>query len=250
MEFRKIFDTIPERFDKWRPKYNDDTFEFIINHTQLNDHKAVLEIGPGTGQATEPILKTDCDYLAIELGEHLFDLTRKKFKNYNNFHIVNGDFETYNFGDTKFDFIYSAATIQWIPEQIAFTKSFELLKSGGSLAMMMMHGDYKTPNEALYNDIQKVYTQYFHPETPYNQQMIYHNVVHYGFTDFHEHKFYSKREFNANDYIEFLGTHCDHIILQEPYKSKLFEGIRTAILDHGDKIEFNDTVVLYLTKKP
>lgn len=250
VEFRKIFDTIPEKFDKWRPKYNDDTFEFIINHTQLDCRKAVLEIGPGTGQATEPILKTGCNYLAIELGEHLFDFTKRKFKNYNNFHIVNGDFETYNFGNKKFDLIYSAAAIQWIPEQIAFSRSFELLKNGGFLAMMMMHGDYQTPNEALYNDIQKVYAQYFHPEIPYNQKMIYCNAVNYGFIEFKEYRFYSKREFTANDHIEYLGTHSDHIVLQEPYKSKFFEGIRTAILNHGNKIEFNDIVILYLTKKP
>ena len=75
---------------------------------------------------------------------------RNKFKDYNNFHIVNGDFGLYDYGDKKFDLVYSAATIQWIPEPIAFSKSFELLKSGGYLAMMTLHGDYKTPNETLY----------------------------------------------------------------------------------------------------
>lgn len=40
----------------------------------LNPEKKVLEIGPGTGQATESILKTGCDYTAIELGENLIIL--------------------------------------------------------------------------------------------------------------------------------------------------------------------------------
>lgn len=250
MEFRKIFDTIPEKFDKWRPKYCKEAFDGMISHTQLDCCKSVLEIGPGTGQATEPILKTGCNYLGVELGEHLFDFVSNKFRNYSNFHIVNGDFETYDFGDSNFDLIFSAATIQWIPEQIAFSRSYELLKSGGYLAMMRMHGDYKTPNEALYIDIQKVYKEYFCPETPYTQKLVYGNAINYGFTDFQELKFYSKREFNAESYIEYLGTHCDHIVLQEPYKSLFYDGIRAAILDHGNKIEFNDTVLLYLTKKP
>lgn len=52
MEFRKIFDAIPEKFDKWRPHYCDKAFQCLIQNTQLNFQKAVLEIGPGTGQAT------------------------------------------------------------------------------------------------------------------------------------------------------------------------------------------------------
>lgn len=55
---------------------------------------------------------------------------------------------------------------------------------------------------------------------------------------------------NAEDYVQYLGTHCDHIVLQEPYKQKFFEGVKEAILNHGDKIEFNNTIILYLTRKP
>lgn len=64
MKFRKVFDTIPEKFDKWRPRYCDEVFADVIKHSQLNSEKSALEIGPGTGQATEPILKTGCNYLA------------------------------------------------------------------------------------------------------------------------------------------------------------------------------------------
>jgi SAM-dependent methyltransferase len=250
MEFRRVFDTIPEKFDRWRPRYCDEAFAYIIHHTHLDSQKTVLEIGPGTGQATEPILKTGCNYLAIELGEHLAEYTKNKFESYPNFGIVNADFETYDFERQRFDLVFSAATIQWIPEKIAFSKSFDLLNNGGVLAMMMMQGDYKTPNETLYNAIQKVYCEYFHPETPYTQKLIYNNAVNYGFADFRRLEFYSKREFTAVDYVEYLGTHCDYIVLREPYKSEFYKGIRNAILNAGNRIEFKDTVILYLARKP
>ena len=72
MDFRKIFDSSvsPEEFDKWRSRYCDECFVDIIEYARLNTNKTVLEIGPGTGQATEPILRTGCSYLAIELGEN------------------------------------------------------------------------------------------------------------------------------------------------------------------------------------
>jgi hypothetical protein len=71
MDFRKVFDRIPEEFEKWRPRYCDELFTDVIEHSKLGSDKTILEIGPGTGQATEPFLKTGCSYMAIELGEHL-----------------------------------------------------------------------------------------------------------------------------------------------------------------------------------
>ena len=120
MEFRKVFDTIPEQFDKYRPRYSAELFSDLIEYAGIGPGKTVLELGPGTGQATDPILNTGCNYNAIELGEHLFEMMNRKYGQYPNFSIVNDDFITHDFGNQKFDLIYSAATIQWIPEEIAF----------------------------------------------------------------------------------------------------------------------------------
>ena len=78
MEFRKIFDTIPEQFDKYRPRYSKELFDSLIDYAKIGPGKSVLEIGPGTGQATDPILDTGCDYHAIELGEHLYAKMQEK----------------------------------------------------------------------------------------------------------------------------------------------------------------------------
>jgi trans-aconitate methyltransferase len=51
------------------------------------------------------------------------------------------------------DLIYSAATIQWIPEEIAFSKAYRILKPGGILARFMTRSDEKSANEELYNRI-------------------------------------------------------------------------------------------------
>ncbi|HEX3016333.1 MAG TPA: methyltransferase domain-containing protein [Caproicibacter sp.] len=250
MEFRKVFDTIPEKFDKWRPRYCDELFVDVIEYSKLDSDKAVLEIGPGTGQATEPFLKTGCNYLAIELGENLAEFTKNKFKLYDNFYIVNDDFETHDFGAQKFDLVYSAATIQWIPEKIGFPKVYDLLKSGGTLAMFMTCTDEKTSNGPLYDAIEDEYEKYFRPETKYTCKLNYDNVVNYGFIDYEYHDYHKVRILNADEYIAYIGTHAEHITLQEPYKSKFYKGIREAILKAGNKIVLNDTIVLYLVRKP
>ena len=83
-------------------------------------------------------MKTGCQYLGIELGENLASLASKKFGNYTNFSIVNGDFEKYELPENHYDLVYSAATIQWIPEEIAFPKVYKLLKKGGYPAESLM----------------------------------------------------------------------------------------------------------------
>lgn len=251
MDFRKTFDRIPEQFDKWRPRYCDELFADVIEYAKLGSDKTVLEIGPGTGQATEPFLKIGCNYLAIELGEHLAEFTKNKFSSYSNFHIVNDDFETHDFGIQKFDLVYSAATIQWIPEKIGFPKVYDLLKSGGILAMFMTRSDEKSANEELYSQIQEVYQKHFHVETKYTCRLNYDNVVNYGFVDLNYRDWKKARVLNADEYVEYLSSaQIEHITLQEPYKSKFYEEIRAAVINVGNKITINDTIALYLTQKP
>ena len=251
MEFRKVFDTIPEQFDKFRPRYCAELFSDLIAYAGIGSGKAVLELGPGTGQATDPILDTGCDYHAIELGENLYAMMKRKYGNDRNFSIINGDFITYDFGARKFDMIYSAATIQWIPEDVAFSKTFDLLKPGGVLAMMFTKADYKTPNEDLYNKIQQVYDEFFKPETEYmHGSFHYTHAPDYGYVNLEKHEYYGKREFTADEYVAFCGTHCDHIVIPEPYKSKFFDGLRKAVREAGDKIVFYDTFMLFVAKKP
>lgn len=251
MEFRKVFDTIAEQFDKYRPRYSAELFADLIEYAGIEPGKTVLELGPGTGQATDPILNTGCDYLAIELGEHLSAMMKRKYCEYPNFNLVNGDFITYDFGSRKFDMIYSAATIQWIPEEIAFSKTFELLKPGGTLVMMLIRGDYKTPNEELFNKIQQVYSDYFKPETEYKHGVFgYANAPNYGYVEFEKREYNGKREFTADAYLAYIGTHSDHIVIPERYKSKLFNGIKEAVIEAGNKIVFHDTYVLFVAKKP
>lgn len=184
MDFRKIFDSRvpPDEFDRWRPRYCDELFADLIEYAALDVSKAALEIGPGTGQATEPIVQTGCSYLAIELGEHFTRAMQSRYHSYRNFSIVNADLETYDFGKTQFDLIYSAAAMQWIPEEIGFPKVYALLKKGGTFAVLFTLTDEKSANEALYCEIQEAYAKYFHPETEYTCHLEYDNVTNYGFT--------------------------------------------------------------------
>lgn len=250
MDFRKTFDQIPEEFDKYRPRYREEVFLELMSLCKLDSDKKVLEIGPGTGQATEPILKTGCDYTAIELGENFVSFLNNKFSAYPNFHVVNADFETWEFEENTYDLVYSAATIQWIPEETAFTKTFRMLKPGGYLAMFMACSNETSRNTELRAEIDKVYEKHFRVKQGYSCKMDYRNALHYGFTNWISREWKSERTVDADAYISWIGTHCEHIMLEEPYKTRFYEGIREAFHKFGNRMVIIDTIPLYLVQKP
>ena len=46
---------------------------------------------------------------------------------------------------------------------------------------------------------------------------------------------------DPGEYASFCGTHCDHIVIPEPYKTLFFEGLRNTVAENGGKVVFEDT---------
>lgn len=246
---RLVFDTISEHFDKWREKYTPELFDYIVQTCKLDESKSCLEIGPGTGQASDFAIKTGCDYTAIELGDNLASVMKKKYGQYNNFKIIVDDFERHIFEKESFDVVYSAATIQWIKEDIAYKKCCEILKPDGYLAMFRMIDDLKTPNPKLYDEIQKVYDKHFVARIPYTCKFNYENGENYGLTYVERKVFHGGRSYWADDFVEYIKTHADHITIEDEHKEAFYEGIREAVMNNGNEIKINSMYVLDLYKK-
>jgi hypothetical protein len=133
---------------------------------------------------------------------------------------------------------------------VAFSKTFALLKPGGMLAMMRLIGDYKSPNEALYSRIQQVYDTWYKPDSPYKIKFGYENALNYGYVDFRRQAFHGRRVLTTDDYVNYCGTHSDHLTIPEPYKTKFFNGLREAVDEFGGTVVFNDTYELMTVRKP
>lgn len=246
---RLVFDAIPDQFDRWRGRYSPALFDHVVRACALGPGRRCLELGPGTGQATDFALDAGCEYWAIELGGHFAAALRKKYGGRANFHLVNADFEQYAFPPASFDLIYSAAAIQWIDQDIAYGKCLDLLKPGGYLAMFLTRGDYRSENPALYEEIQAVYDAHFVSEAPYTQKFDYLAGERYGFTFVEQREFPGERIFTADDYVQYIGTHAGHITLKAEKRAPFFGGVRDAILRHGDRLVMKETHVLYLYRK-
>ncbi len=186
----------------------------------------------------------------MELGAHFAAFMREKYGKRPNFHILNADFETVELEEGSFDLIYSAATIQWIDQDIAYRRCFRLLRPGGTLAMFATAEDYSRDDPALYEAIQEVYRTSFATTEPYTQRFDKLAGERYGFGPCEYREFYGTRTFTAEEYVEYLQTHCTHATIREDCREPFFGGIRRAVEAAGGRITLRDTYPLHLYRKP
>src|SRR3954465_5205589 len=90
---RQTFDEVALLYNEIRPRYPDKLFATLIGVTHLNKDSTLLEIGPGTGQATKPLAQKGFTITAIELGASLAEVMRLQLYDYKNVQIVTGSFE-------------------------------------------------------------------------------------------------------------------------------------------------------------
>ena len=99
------------------------------------------------------------------------------------------------------------------------------------------------------NGRQKVYDSCFVSEVPYRQRFRYDIGEDYGFSYLGKFGFAGRREYTADDYMQFCNTHSDHITMKDEYREPFFEGLREAVLHHGNKMVFDDSYILHLYRK-
>lgn len=245
------FNSVYTEYNKWRPTYIKELYDDIFDAKEIDQSSNVLEVGIGTGQATLPILETGCSLTAVELGDRLAEFSKNKFKNYEKFNVKNLAFQDFECQPNSFDLIFSASAFHWIPEDIGYTKVFDMLKSGGVFARFANH-PYKDKKR---NNIH-IYAKYmpgslvgdeYNDEKAKNRADI---AYKYGFIDISYRLYHRTRTFSADDYTSLLGTYSDHIAIEETARMKFFDEIRKAINDNGGIITIYDTIDLQLARIP
>ncbi|WP_238917458.1 class I SAM-dependent methyltransferase [Clostridium sp. YIM B02555] len=250
------FNLVCTEYDKWRPTYVKALYDDIFDAKEINSSSNVLEVGIGTGQATLPIIETGCKLTAIELGDKLAEFSRYKFKDYENFKVENLAFQEFEYPSNSFDIIYSATAFHWIPEEIGYTKVFDMLKSGAIFARFANHPFKDKIRNNINIEFEKIYAKYMpgalggEEYSEENAQNIADIAFKYGFIDISYRLYHRTRNFTAKEYTLLLGTYSDHIAIEEKTRRKFFGEIEEVINDNGDIITIYDTIDLQLARKP
>ena len=69
-----------------------ETANLLASDIPLSENSTILEIGPGHGALTEPMLARGVPVTAVEIDEECVKFLQEKFASNPNFHVVNQDF--------------------------------------------------------------------------------------------------------------------------------------------------------------
>ena len=231
-------------------------YEDILNCVELDHTKKALEIGIGMGQATQPILDTGCSLTAVEQDEKMAAICAETFADVPAFSVVCSKFEDFEGEKDSYDLIYSASAFHEVDQAIGYTKSYELLKSGGVFVRFSNHTMREIARPNVSAALQKLYSIYL-PRTgtprPYNEMQAKKRAelaLKYGFADVSSKRYYRTRTYTTSEFLAYLATDEDHLMLSETKREAFFNEIRKTLMRYGDKVTLYDTIDLQIAKKP
>jgi SAM-dependent methyltransferase len=161
---REMFDAAAERYDRARPGYPRQLFEDLVELAELRPGARVLEIGPGTGQATLPLAERGFEIIAVELGPALAAVARQKLKRFGAVEVVVAAFEDWQMGLQSFDLVVCATAFHWLDPAVRMQKVAAALRQGGTFATIATH-HISGGTEAFFVEMQACYER-FDPATP------------------------------------------------------------------------------------
>ncbi len=252
MDLNLIFDRSAVIYDRVRPRYGKALFQDVAAYAGAGGR--ALEVGAGTGQATESFLDLGYDVTALEPGTDMAAILRRKFGENHRFRARETLFQDYA-GESGFDLIYAATAFHWIPEEIGYPKAFSLLKPGGTIALFWNHPAPAPTCAEMDRDIQAAirrHTGWPEPR-PFARESISRRkiaIAQYGFRDVEARLYESERRLAAREHTLLLNTYSDFLSLPPDVLSALTQDIERAIDAHGGTITLCDTVDLYLARRP
>ncbi len=130
---RRTFDGVAETYHASRPGYPPALFDDLL--AALPSDPLILEVGPGTGQATRDLLARGARVHAVELGPALAAVLRRELPS-ERLSIEVGDFERVPSDEAAFDAVFSASAYHWIDTELQRDRPAQLLVPGGMLVVV------------------------------------------------------------------------------------------------------------------
>jgi SAM-dependent methyltransferase len=156
-EPRRSFDGVAEIYHGIRPGYPAPMFEDLFR--LLPGHPAILEVGPGTGQATRDLLSRGAAVHAIEIGPAMAARLREALPS-PALTITIGDFEEADIAKHSFDAVFSATAYHWISPKAQVDRPVEVLKPGGMVAIADLNQVSSPDDKGFFAAAQPIYERY------------------------------------------------------------------------------------------
>lgn len=251
---RRSFDSIVELYDRTRPTYPEQLFDDLVALSGISPGGRILEIGPGTGQATLPMARRGFSILGLELSPKMAAFAEGKLKDYPNVEIRNVAFEEWKVEPKGFDIVMAATAFHWVRPITGFSRADRALKSGGCLALLWNFGN--PGQESFRAGLNRIYRQcaprLVEEPRPPEQRISKQAEKITGSGHFAPaviRRYPWQRESTTEEYINQLKTHSSHILLSPGTQQQLYGAIRMLIDSLGGKITQHVIAVLFLARR-
>lgn len=251
----EMFNLTADYYDKYRPSYPMEIIDELVTRTNISEGAELLEIGAGSGKATELLKDRGYNICCIEPGKDLVANGKAKFKNYPNIKYECKRFEDYDAQKNFFDVIYAAQAFHWVPQPIGYKRCAEALKSSGYLAPfwnMYITFDNDVDNELL--QISRKYGGFadFLSEEECEKRIssIVSSIGESGLfekPDVYRHMW--KQSYTADEYYGFVLTGNSFIQKSHEEKENAHRDIVNLANKHGGVIERPYMCVLYISQR-
>jgi SAM-dependent methyltransferase len=213
---------------RMRPGYPAALFDDLA---ELAPPGRMLEIGPGTGQATSSLIERGYSVTAVELSPTLAGGLRARLGNAVD--VVVGAFEDFRLdGATPFDVVFSATAFHWVDPRVRLLRAAEVLRAGGALATVRTE-HIEGGTTPFFNLVQQCYEQW-DPATPRGLRLEPSSA--FGFeplagpgAELFEEPVYRRYEweqtYTAAEYRDLLLTYSGHRALSRERQAGLLECI-------------------------
>ncbi len=133
-EGRELFGSDPAGYDRARPGHSEQVYEVLVDRCGLGPGTAVLEVGPGTGQATRRLLALGADPLvALEPNPVLAGYLREHVAGA--LEVGEASLEEASLPPMTFALAAAASSFHWIDEEAGIRRIFGALRPGGWVAL-------------------------------------------------------------------------------------------------------------------
>ena len=156
-EPRRSFDGAAEIYHGIRPSYPPPMFDELFR--LLPTQPEILEVGPGTGQATRDLLSRGANVYAVEIGPAMAAKLREVLPS-PALTVRVGDFEEVDVAEHGFDAVFSATAYHWISPEAQVDRPASVLKPGGRVAIVDFNQVSSPEDKGFFAAAQPIYQQY------------------------------------------------------------------------------------------
>jgi SAM-dependent methyltransferase len=255
--FRTRFGDDPDAYDRTRPVAPDGVFDHIVTQTGLEPGSRVVEIGPGTGQATRPLADRGLHVLALEIDPRLAARAIRNMAPFPGVTIEVTSFEGWDPGDATFDAVFACNSFHWVDPDIGFTKAAGLLSRRGHLIVMSTPVVVPPGADSFWWDIQddwsavgagRVDPASKHPNAIGDYATAVRASGHFDEPTVTRHRF--DVMLSADDYAANLSTQSGVKQLPPRAGAELVDRVRRRINSRGGRLTVHHLAVVTTARRP